>query len=200
MQFEDEIGNEGGKVPSTAFGPHDVVRNYAAQLASQKRYSDTMLKGGVSGGIYASLNGGVGSNDDAHHVRENRSRMAAAIGVATAIGGQEATADTWAGFLVVALTAYPVGRWQTPTLDDKVDCFNRMLRDAAEAASRAKSTSTGRLWLSARMATVSPGCSAQRRKDQRLYDCTGSRRDDSAQSSWRSSCSVAPLLVVRYNR
>lgn len=39
-------------------------------------------EGGVSGGIYASLNGGVGSNDDAHHVRENRSRMAAAIGVA----------------------------------------------------------------------------------------------------------------------
>lgn len=28
-----------------------------------------------------------------------------AFGVATAIGGQEATADTWAGFLVVALTA-----------------------------------------------------------------------------------------------
>ena len=39
-----------------------------------------------------------------------------------------------AGALVVALTAYPVGRWQTPTLNDKVDCFNRMLRDAAGAA------------------------------------------------------------------
>ena len=39
-------------------------------------------QGGVSGGIYASLNGGVGSSDDPDHVRENRARMAAAIGVA----------------------------------------------------------------------------------------------------------------------
>ena len=39
-------------------------------------------EGGVSGGIYTSLNGGVGSDDDPDHVRENRARMAAAIGVA----------------------------------------------------------------------------------------------------------------------
>jgi polyphenol oxidase len=38
--------------------------------------------GGVSQGIYASLNGGVGSNDDRAHVAENRARMAAALGVA----------------------------------------------------------------------------------------------------------------------
>jgi YfiH family protein len=37
--------------------------------------------GGVSGGLYASLNGGVGSNDDHAHVAENRARMAAAVGV-----------------------------------------------------------------------------------------------------------------------
>jgi YfiH family protein len=37
--------------------------------------------GGVSGGIYASLNAGVGSNDDPGHVAENRARMAAALGV-----------------------------------------------------------------------------------------------------------------------
>lgn len=37
--------------------------------------------GGVSGGIYASLNAGVGSNDDPVHVAENRARMATAIGV-----------------------------------------------------------------------------------------------------------------------
>jgi copper oxidase (laccase) domain-containing protein len=30
--------------------------------------------GGVSNGIYASLNGGVGSKDDASHVAENRAR------------------------------------------------------------------------------------------------------------------------------
>lgn len=39
-------------------------------------------EGGISGGLYASLNGGVGSNDDAGHVVENRARMAAALGVA----------------------------------------------------------------------------------------------------------------------
>jgi len=40
--------------------------------------------GGVSQGIYASLNGGVGSNDERAHVAENRARMAAALGVAPA--------------------------------------------------------------------------------------------------------------------
>jgi polyphenol oxidase len=39
-------------------------------------------RGGVSNGVYASLNGGVGSQDDRQAVLENRSRMAAAIGVA----------------------------------------------------------------------------------------------------------------------
>jgi YfiH family protein len=37
--------------------------------------------GGVSGGIYASLNGGIGSNDDPANVAENRRRMAARMGV-----------------------------------------------------------------------------------------------------------------------
>ncbi|MDB5619620.1 peptidoglycan editing factor PgeF [Tardiphaga sp.] len=37
--------------------------------------------GGVSTGIYAGLNGGLGSNDDPSHVAENRRRMAAQIGV-----------------------------------------------------------------------------------------------------------------------
>jgi YfiH family protein len=38
--------------------------------------------GGVSDGVYTSLNGGVGSNDAADKVAENRARMAAALGVA----------------------------------------------------------------------------------------------------------------------
>jgi polyphenol oxidase len=38
-------------------------------------------RGGVSSGLYASLNGGVGSRDEATAVAENRARMAAAIGV-----------------------------------------------------------------------------------------------------------------------
>ena len=37
--------------------------------------------GGVSDGIYASLNGGIGSNDDPAKVAENRRRMAEQIGV-----------------------------------------------------------------------------------------------------------------------
>ena len=38
--------------------------------------------GGVSPGIYASLNAGVGSNDDPQNVAANRARMAASLGVA----------------------------------------------------------------------------------------------------------------------
>ena len=38
--------------------------------------------GGVSQGVYASLNGGTGSNDAPAQVAENRARMAAALGVA----------------------------------------------------------------------------------------------------------------------
>ena len=38
-------------------------------------------QGGVSGGLYASLNGGIGSRDSAADVAENRARMAAALGV-----------------------------------------------------------------------------------------------------------------------
>jgi len=37
--------------------------------------------GGVSEGIYESLNGGLGSEDAAAKVAENRARMAAALGV-----------------------------------------------------------------------------------------------------------------------
>lgn len=40
--------------------------------------------GGVSQGIYESLNGGLGSQDAVENVRENRARMAQAVGVAPA--------------------------------------------------------------------------------------------------------------------
>lgn len=40
--------------------------------------------GGVSEGIYASLNGGIGSRDEPDHVRENRARMARALGLDSA--------------------------------------------------------------------------------------------------------------------
>jgi polyphenol oxidase len=38
-------------------------------------------RGGVSEGVYRSLNGGIGSNDDPSRVAENRRRMAAHLGV-----------------------------------------------------------------------------------------------------------------------
>ena len=45
------------------------------------RHAFFTREGGVSGGIYGSLNGGVGSNDDPAHVEENRRRMAERLGV-----------------------------------------------------------------------------------------------------------------------
>jgi YfiH family protein len=45
------------------------------------RHAFFTRQGGVSEGIYASLNGGTGSRDEPERVAENRSRMAAALGV-----------------------------------------------------------------------------------------------------------------------
>jgi len=46
------------------------------------RHAFFTREGGVSEGIYASLNAGVGSNDDQARVAENRARMASTLGVA----------------------------------------------------------------------------------------------------------------------
>jgi purine-nucleoside/S-methyl-5'-thioadenosine phosphorylase / adenosine deaminase len=46
------------------------------------RHAFFTREGGVSDGIYEGLNGGLGSNDDAAHVAENRRRMAEQMGVA----------------------------------------------------------------------------------------------------------------------
>lgn len=48
------------------------------------RHAFFSREGGVSGGIYEGLNGGLGSNDDPAHVAENRRRMAQQLGVAPA--------------------------------------------------------------------------------------------------------------------
>lgn len=45
------------------------------------RHAFFTREGGVSDGVYATLNGGVGSHDSAAHVTENRTRMATALGV-----------------------------------------------------------------------------------------------------------------------
>lgn len=56
----------------------------AASLSSLPRIRHAFFtrEGGVSRGVYASLNGGVGSNDSQDDVGENRARMALALGVA----------------------------------------------------------------------------------------------------------------------
>ena len=55
----------------------------AASLSTLARIRHAFFtrSGGVSQGVYASLNGGVGSNDAPDNVAENRARMAAALGV-----------------------------------------------------------------------------------------------------------------------
>ena len=45
------------------------------------RHAFFTREGGVSSGIYAGLNGGLGSNDDPQNVAENRRRMAERMGV-----------------------------------------------------------------------------------------------------------------------
>jgi hypothetical protein len=50
--------------------------------APNVRHAFFTREGGVSEGIYATLNGGIGSRDAPEKVRENRSRMAASLGVA----------------------------------------------------------------------------------------------------------------------
>jgi YfiH family protein len=45
------------------------------------RHAFFTREGGVSGGVYAGLNGGLGSRDDPAAVRENRRRMAGQLGV-----------------------------------------------------------------------------------------------------------------------
>ena len=46
------------------------------------RHAFFTREGGVSEGIYASLNGGIGSKDAPENVRENRARMASTLGIA----------------------------------------------------------------------------------------------------------------------
>ena len=56
----------------------------AASLAHPGiRHAFFTRAGGVSTGVYASLNGGTGSRDEPEKVRENRNRMAAALGVSS---------------------------------------------------------------------------------------------------------------------
>jgi hypothetical protein len=58
-----------------------VIRSEALNLPGI-RHAFFTRNGGVSQGVYASFNGGTGSNDDPGNVTENRARMARSVGVA----------------------------------------------------------------------------------------------------------------------
>lgn len=55
----------------------------APELSSHSyvRHAFFTRQGGISEGLYASLNGGIGSNDDPARVAENRARMCAQLGL-----------------------------------------------------------------------------------------------------------------------
>jgi YfiH family protein len=61
-----------------------MIQASSLSALTNVRHAFFTREGGVSDGIYASLNGGLGSRDAAENVQENRSRMAAALGVAPA--------------------------------------------------------------------------------------------------------------------
>jgi purine-nucleoside/S-methyl-5'-thioadenosine phosphorylase / adenosine deaminase len=64
--------------PQTA-APH--VQSETLASLPGVRHAFFTRRGGVSQGLYASLNGGLGSRDDPEAVRENRRRMTDALGV-----------------------------------------------------------------------------------------------------------------------
>jgi copper oxidase (laccase) domain-containing protein len=58
-----------------------LIQAPALSSHSGIRHAFFTRQGGVSDGIYASLNGGIGSSDEPAKVQENRHRMAEALGV-----------------------------------------------------------------------------------------------------------------------
>src|SRR5256885_738459 len=59
-----------------------MIQAPSLSALSDIRHAFFTREGGVSEGIYASLNGGTGSRDAPENVRENRARIASALGVA----------------------------------------------------------------------------------------------------------------------
>jgi polyphenol oxidase len=61
--------------------PTPLLRAASLSTLPGIRHAFFTREGGVSDGIYATLNGGLGSNDEPGRVTENRARMAASLGV-----------------------------------------------------------------------------------------------------------------------
>ncbi len=76
--------SEAAGLPDGAKAGHEETMLQAASLSALARVRHAFFArdGGVSRGLYASLNGGAGSDDASADVAENRARMAAALGVA----------------------------------------------------------------------------------------------------------------------
>jgi polyphenol oxidase len=60
----------------------DMLQAHSLRALTRVRHAFFTRGGGVSDGVYASLNGGPGSDDVPDKVAENRARMAMALGVA----------------------------------------------------------------------------------------------------------------------
>ena len=63
------------------FQPSDMMIEANTLALPGIRHAFFTRRGGVSDGVYASLNGGIGSRDGPAQVADNRARMAAALGV-----------------------------------------------------------------------------------------------------------------------
>jgi YfiH family protein len=68
--------------PAAARGILSEPPSWSAAALAGVKHGFFGRRGGISAGVYASLNAGTGSRDDAAHVRENRRRIAAAFSVA----------------------------------------------------------------------------------------------------------------------
>jgi len=73
---------DSGLTPSACPGMTKRMIQSATLASPNTRHAFFTREGGVSEGLYASLNGGIGSRDAPERVRENRARMAASLGVA----------------------------------------------------------------------------------------------------------------------
>ena len=60
----------------------NMLQARSLRALARVRHAFFTREGGVSGGVYASLNGGPGSDDVPAKVAENRARMAGVLGVA----------------------------------------------------------------------------------------------------------------------
>jgi polyphenol oxidase len=76
MQASDRAKDE----PLASPMPDMMLQAAELRALPNIRHGFFTRHGGVSGGLYASLNGGLGSRDDPANVRENRARMARALG------------------------------------------------------------------------------------------------------------------------